>query len=199
MSSKQRRLHHRLPRVHPVHIAANRIDFAVVAEIAERMRQLPGGKSVGREALVHQAHGARRIRIQQFVVEFADLVAPAASLCRRWCATRTTECRRSSSRADRIAATRASARLRTTYSLRSNSSSVSPAGRATKNCSMYGCEARATRPMASTSTGVSRQPRTADPSSRAICSSMPSQASRCCGSTGRKHMATPYWPCCAAA
>ena len=44
-----------------------------------------------------------------------------------------------------------------------------------KICSMYGCDARAMRPMASTFTGVSRQPSTVSPSSRAIRSRIPSR------------------------
>ena len=42
--------------------------------------------------------------------------------------------------------------------------------------------------------GVSRQPRTVRPSSRAIFSTMPSQMSRSCVSTGRNTMPTPYSP-----
>ena len=63
-----------LPGADPVHVAAQRVDLAVVAHEAERMRQVPGGKRVGREALVH--HGERRHhgRVLQVAVILADLV-----------------------------------------------------------------------------------------------------------------------------
>ena len=51
----------------------NGIDLAVVTDHPERMRQLPRGKRVGREALVNEAQCAHRIRIGQFLIEFRDL------------------------------------------------------------------------------------------------------------------------------
>ena len=59
--------------MHPVHVAAHGVDFAVVGDVAERMRQLPGGKRVGREALVHQAERAGHVGVGQLVVEVRDL------------------------------------------------------------------------------------------------------------------------------
>ena len=47
-----------------------------------------------------------------------------------------------------------------------------------KICWMYGCELRATRPMAAPSMGVSRQPSTVSPSSRTMRSMTPSHCSR---------------------
>ena len=64
---------HLLARVHPVHVAAHGVDFAVVTEIAVRMRELPGGKRVGGKALVHQAERAHCVRIGQLIVELDDL------------------------------------------------------------------------------------------------------------------------------
>ena len=43
-----------LARVHPVHVAAQRVDLAVVAEVAVGMRQIPGREGVGRVARVHE-------------------------------------------------------------------------------------------------------------------------------------------------
>src|SRR4051794_3193057 len=63
----------RLPGVHPVDVAANGVDFSVVAKIAEGVRQLPGRKSIGGKTLVHHAEGAGRVGVEQFVVELADL------------------------------------------------------------------------------------------------------------------------------
>ncbi|EKE16734.1 MAG: hypothetical protein ACD_10C00831G0003 [uncultured bacterium] len=45
-------------RLEPVDIAAHRIDFTVVGNVAEWMRQIPSREGIGRKALVH--HGQRR-------------------------------------------------------------------------------------------------------------------------------------------
>ncbi len=44
-----------LAGVHPVDVAAQGVDLAVVGDVAERMGKLPGGEGIGGEALVHQA------------------------------------------------------------------------------------------------------------------------------------------------
>ncbi len=51
--SEQRRGEDGSARVHPVDVAAQGVDLAVVADVAVRVRQVPGGKSIGREPLVH--------------------------------------------------------------------------------------------------------------------------------------------------
>ena len=43
--------------VHPVHIAADRIDFSVVNDKAIRMRSLPAGKGIGTEPGVDHGDG----------------------------------------------------------------------------------------------------------------------------------------------
>jgi len=68
-----RRFDNGLTRVHPVGVAPDGIDFAVVANHAVRMRQLPGRKRIGGEALVHHAERAHHVRIGQFTVELRDL------------------------------------------------------------------------------------------------------------------------------
>ena len=50
--AEQRRPHHRLARVHPVDVAAQRVDLAVVRDVAVRVRARPGREGVGREARV---------------------------------------------------------------------------------------------------------------------------------------------------
>ena len=59
--------------IHPVDVAADGVDLAVVGQEAVRVRQFPGREGVSGEALVH--HGQRRGRqvISQVVVETADL------------------------------------------------------------------------------------------------------------------------------
>jgi hypothetical protein len=47
------RLQQRAPRVHPVAVAAHGVDLAVVGDEAQRLRELPRGEGVGREARVH--------------------------------------------------------------------------------------------------------------------------------------------------
>ena len=78
--AEQRRRQHRLPRVHPVHVSAQRVDFAVVADVAVRVRQLPARKRVGRKALVHQAQRAGQFGIQQLLIEIGDLRREQQSL-----------------------------------------------------------------------------------------------------------------------
>ena len=57
-----------------------RVDFAVMADVAIGMRQMPTGKRIGREALVHQAKRADHIGIGQLIVEIRDLGASSRPL-----------------------------------------------------------------------------------------------------------------------
>ena len=66
--------------VHPVHIAANRVDFAIMRHQPERMGQPPAGESVGREALVNQPERRLALWIAQIVVERANLIGQQQSL-----------------------------------------------------------------------------------------------------------------------
>ena len=68
------RLAQRLARAHPVDVAAQCVDLAVVGDEAERMRQRPGRKGVGREARMHQRQRRRHRRVVQFREKFLDLV-----------------------------------------------------------------------------------------------------------------------------
>ena len=45
-------------RRHPVDIARECVDFAVVGDHAERVRQVPGREGVGGKALMHQSQGS---------------------------------------------------------------------------------------------------------------------------------------------
>ena len=66
-------LHGAAARVHPVDVAAHRVDFAIVGHKAERMRQLPAGEGVGRKPLVHEAQRRDAQRVAQIIVKTADL------------------------------------------------------------------------------------------------------------------------------
>ena len=52
-----RRAHQRFARAHPITIALEGIDFAVVGHHPVRMGQRPRGKRVGGKAAVHQGQG----------------------------------------------------------------------------------------------------------------------------------------------
>ena len=71
--AKQRRLQNRLARVHPVDVALERVDLAVVRDVAIGMRSLPTRKCVGGEALMHQAQRAGYVGIGKLLVEVRDL------------------------------------------------------------------------------------------------------------------------------
>ena len=58
---------------HPVAVAFDGIDFAVVAQVAERMSQLPSGKRVGGKALVHHADGTDGVWVSKVLIELVDL------------------------------------------------------------------------------------------------------------------------------
>ena len=71
--AEQGRLQQRLARVHPVDVAFERVDFAVVRDVAIRMRALPTGKGVGGKALMHQTQRAGHVWIGKLAVEIRDL------------------------------------------------------------------------------------------------------------------------------
>ena len=64
---------HGLAGVHPVDVAAEGIDFAVVGDVAVGVGELPGGEGVGGEALVDEAEGAHDVWVGQLAVEVDHL------------------------------------------------------------------------------------------------------------------------------
>ena len=78
--AEQRRGHRSLPRRHPVVVAAQRVDLAVMRDVAVRMRQRPGRESIGRETLVHQRERALEVRIVQIRIVGAELVGQEHAL-----------------------------------------------------------------------------------------------------------------------
>ena len=73
---------------------------------------------------------------------------------------------------------------------------VLPAGSWTKTCLKLGMTRLAVTPTMSSFDGTSRQPRTANPSSRAIDSTCSWDCRANAASRGRKHRPTPYAPAC---
>ena len=63
-----------IARLHPIAVADEGVDLAVVGEVAERLRQLPVGQRVGGEALMEQGQGRDRACILEVGVEAVELV-----------------------------------------------------------------------------------------------------------------------------
>ena len=80
VAAEQRRPHRRLPRRHPVDVAAQRVDLAVVRDHAVGMGQLPRGEGVGGKALVHQRHRGGQTRVGQVLVVLLHLVGQEHAL-----------------------------------------------------------------------------------------------------------------------
>ncbi len=74
------RAHRRLPRRHPVDVAAQRVDLAIMGDHPVGMRQRPGREGVGRETLVHECERALEIRLVQVGVVLAELVGEEHAL-----------------------------------------------------------------------------------------------------------------------
>ncbi|OQA27362.1 MAG: hypothetical protein BWY59_01103 [Verrucomicrobia bacterium ADurb.Bin345] len=69
-----------LPRVHPVRVAADSVDLAVVAEEPERLREVPRGKRVGAVPLVHEGEAAHHPGVREIREERFDLVGQQEAL-----------------------------------------------------------------------------------------------------------------------
>jgi hypothetical protein len=78
--AQHRRGHHAFARLHPVVVALDRVDLAVVGDIAVGVGQRPLGEGVGREALVHQAQRRDAARVLQVEVVGTDLVRQQQAL-----------------------------------------------------------------------------------------------------------------------
>ena len=75
-----RRRHRRLTRRHPVVVAAQRVDLAVMRDHAIRVRQRPGRERVGGETLMDQRQRALEFRIAQVGIIGAELVGEKHAL-----------------------------------------------------------------------------------------------------------------------
>ena len=73
-------LHRAAARIDPIDVAAHRVDFAVMGDIAIGMRQLPAREGVGRETLMHQRHRRHGQRVLQVAVEAAHIVRQQQAL-----------------------------------------------------------------------------------------------------------------------
>ena len=66
--------HQRFARLHPVDVAAQRVDLAVVGDVPIRMRQRPRRKRVRAEALVHERERRLDARVAQIREHPVDLI-----------------------------------------------------------------------------------------------------------------------------
>ena len=71
--AEERRAERRLAGMHPVDVAAQRVDLAVVGDEPVRVRAAPAGERVRGEARVHHADGALERRVVQVRVEVHQL------------------------------------------------------------------------------------------------------------------------------
>ncbi len=72
VAAEGRRRHADLVRLHPVDIAAQGVDLAIVRQHAERLRQAPFREGVGREALVEDGDAGDEARVFQVEIEVVD-------------------------------------------------------------------------------------------------------------------------------
>jgi len=63
-----------LAGANPVYVAAQGVDFTVVGDHAEGMREVPGGKGIGGKTLVHQRQRGNHALVTQIMEILADLV-----------------------------------------------------------------------------------------------------------------------------
>jgi len=63
-----------LPCAHPIHIALQRVDFAVVANVAIGMGQRPGREGIRAESRVHEGQAARHAAVGQVLIVLGNLM-----------------------------------------------------------------------------------------------------------------------------
>ncbi len=78
--AEERRGNGSLPCGHPVDVAAQRIDLAVMRNHAIGMRELPGREGVGREALVHECDGRLEALVGEVLVIGTHLIGEEHAL-----------------------------------------------------------------------------------------------------------------------
>ena len=78
--AEHRRLHHAFAGAHPVEVALDGVDLAVVGDHPVRVGQRPLGEGVGGEALVHQRQRRHDARVLQVLVVLADLIGQQQAL-----------------------------------------------------------------------------------------------------------------------
>ena len=80
IGTQHRRGHHAFARLHPVVVALDGVDLAVVRNIAIRVRQRPLGEGVGGETLVHQAESRDAAQVLQVAIVSTNLIGQQQAL-----------------------------------------------------------------------------------------------------------------------
>ena len=80
IASNRRRFEHCLPRSHPIDVAAQGIDLAVVDHVAVRVRQLPLSQRVRAEPRVHHGKAGHEVFVAEVAVEVIELARQEESL-----------------------------------------------------------------------------------------------------------------------
>ena len=111
-----------LARAHPVDVAAQRVDLAVVRDVAVRVRQRPRRERVRAEALVHQRQRRLDVGIGQIGERAVDLIGDQHPFVDQRLRRQARACRTRAARSARSRSASCSTRLRMTYSFRSNGS-----------------------------------------------------------------------------
>ena len=78
--AEQRRGHARLARRHPVEVAAQRVDLAVMGDHAVGVSELPRREGVGGEALMHERERRGEARVMQVGIIAAELIGEEHAL-----------------------------------------------------------------------------------------------------------------------
>ena len=172
---------------HPGHVAVEGVDLAVVAEEAERLGALPGGRGVGRVALVEHGEGDLEGGVGQVGIEGGELVGRAQRLVGH-------RPGRAGGQVQADLGGRAARAARRPARKQRRSASSTSASLATRKtaCSMAGAFALATRRGRPWSTGTRRQRSSSSPSATSACST--TRRASLASSGGVEGMATPSWP-----
>ena len=128
----------RLAGAHPVAVPGDRVDLAVVGDVAVRVRERPGREGVGREPGVHERERRSRSARRRGRGRTRRADGWSASPCRRWSGPRARGSRRRRARARPACAARRRAGS-SSRALRSTEGSVAT----TNTCSMRGFARRA--------------------------------------------------------
>ena len=80
MGAQNLRRHARFMGVHPVDVAAQRVDLAIVGKDAERLSQPPGRKGVGRIALMVDGEIGNKVLVEQIGIERGQLLGQEQAL-----------------------------------------------------------------------------------------------------------------------
>ena len=183
--AEQLRAHRAFARPHPVAVAGQRVDLAVVGDHPVGVGELPAREGVGREARVHQAEGRLGALVAELGEEVLELGRAQHALVDEGAGGEGDDLQLRRRRSSRPRGGRRRGAARARRRRRRSGRRRPPAG-GSPACSR-GPRGRGR----SGSTGTSSQPSTRSPRPSQTSSRTPSSVARRTGSWGRKHIATP--------